>query len=45
MAKTTIYKDIPVFLTTETEQLFDFEVGESGQVGQNIFSRARTNYR
>ncbi|MCS4167921.1 hypothetical protein D3C81_996330 [compost metagenome] len=34
MSKTKIYKDIPVILTTETEQLFDFELGESGQVGQ-----------
>lgn len=34
MARTTIYKDIPVVLTMETEQLFDFEIGESGQVGQ-----------
>lgn len=34
MTKTTIYKDIPVALTTETEQLFDFELGDSGRVGQ-----------
>ncbi|MBB1643014.1 hypothetical protein [Sphingobacterium sp. UME9] len=34
MSKTKIYKDIPVILTTETEQLFDFELGKSGQVGQ-----------
>ena len=34
MTKTKIYKDIPVTLTTEKEQLFDFELVESGKLGQ-----------
>lgn len=34
MAKTRIYRNVPVILTTENEQLFDFEIGENLEVGQ-----------
>lgn len=34
MAKTTIYRNVPVILTTENEQQFDFEIGESLEIGQ-----------